>query len=191
VGVADTITTPVRPVRIATVAGLLELLDAGRQRHDGEAVDLLAHGLQCAAALEQAAPNDLELQIAGLVHDLGTILHPGRPAIHAGAGSDAVRPLLGERVAALVGGHDQAKRYLVTVDARYRDRLSARSIATLRTQGGLLDPDERAAFERGTHADALLALRRADDSAKVPDASVPGLDHWTLVLHDVAARGAR
>ncbi len=173
--------------RIAGVDGLLELLDAARNEHDGEPVDLLAHGLQCAAVLERTVPDDLELQVAGLVHDLGTVLRPGRPAEHADAGAVAVGPLLGARVAALVAGHELAKRYLVTVDAAYRDHLTPRSLATLRVQGGLLDPEERAAFLARPDADALVALRRADDTAKDPDRAAPGLDHWTLALYAVAA----
>ena len=177
--------------RIASVDGLLDLLDGARHRTDGEPVDLLAHALQCAATLERHAPDDLELQVAGLVHDLGTVIEPDRPATHARTGAHAVRPLLGARVADLVAGHDQAKRYLVTVDARYREHLTARSVATLRSQGGLLDPEERAAFAAGPHADALLSLRRADDGAKEPGEIVPGLEHWTLTLYAVAARAAR
>jgi predicted HD phosphohydrolase len=186
-----TLSTPVTRRTVVTVGGLLELLDAARTQHDGEAVDLLAHGLQCAAILERTAPGDVELQVAGLVHDLGAVIEPARPGTHARTGADAVRGLFGDRVATLVGLHDDAKRYLVTVDARYRDRLSARSLATLRSQGGLLDPDERAAFAACPEAEPLLALRRADDDAKVRDANVSWLDHWTLVLHHVAARAAR
>ena len=33
----------------------------------------LDHGLQCAALLERSNPDDLELQVAGLIHDLA---HP-------------------------------------------------------------------------------------------------------------------
>ena len=155
--------------------------------HDGELVDVLTHGLQCAAVLERSAPDDLELQVAGLVHDLGTVLEPARPATHAVTGATAIRPLLGARVAALVHGHEDVKRYLVTVDAGYRERLSPRSRATLRSQGGLLDPEGRAAFLARPDADALVALRRADDAAKDPDVRVPGLEHWTLALDAVAA----
>lgn len=180
-------TTVTTARRIAAVDGLLEALDAGRLEHGGEPVDLLDHGLQCAAHLERVAPDDLGLQVAGLVHDLGTVLCPGRPDVHARLGADTVRPLLGARIADLVAGHVTAKRYLVTTDARYRDRLSPRSRETLRLQGGLMDPEERAEFLRHPDADALVALRRADDAAKVPGARVPGLDHWTLALYAVAA----
>jgi predicted HD phosphohydrolase len=170
-----------------SVDELFACLAAAHREFDGETVDLLAHGLQCATLLADAAPDDPELQIAGLVHDLGTIVAPGLPSRHARIGADAIRPLLGDRVAALVGGHDQAKRYLVTTEATYRDRLSARSIATLRSQGGLLDPTERAAFEDRVDFDPLLALRRADDAAKDIGRRVPPLEHWRAAVNELAS----
>ena len=173
-----------------TVDELFGCLAVGDEAFDDETVDLLAHGLQCAARLAAAAPADLELQVAGLVHDLGTIVAPGQPSRHARIGAEVVRTLLGDRVAALVGGHDQAKRYLVTTDATYRDCLSPRSIATLRGQGGLLDPTERAAFEARPEFDALLALRRADDDAKEQGRAVPSLDHWRDAVHELVSTHA-
>ena len=86
----------------------------------------------------------------------------------------------------LVGHHDQAKRYLVTVDPAYRSRLSAGSIVTLEVQGGALDDDERAQLEAEPWLGELLTLRRADDAAKVPGRVVPGLAHWRPVVEDVA-----
>ena len=177
--------------RIAGVSGLLELLDAGRLVTDGEPVDRLTHGLQCAAILERVAPDDLGLQVAGLVHDIGTVLAPERPLDHAAAGADALRPVLGTRVADLVAGHDEAKRYLVTIDASYRECLSERGRATLRLQGGLMDPEERAAFLARRDADDLVTLRRADDAARRPARPVPGIDHWTLALYAIAATAPR
>ena len=174
-----------------SVDELFACLAAANREFDGETVDLLAHGLQCATLLADAAPDDPELQIAGLVHDLGTIVAPGLPSRHARIGADAVRPLLGDRVGTLVGGHDQAKRYLVTTEAAYRDRLSARSIATLRGQGGLLDPTERAAFERDADFDALLALRRADDAAKEVGRVVPSLERWRTTTDELASTHVR
>ena len=169
---------------------LLATLEAGGGVGDDEAVDLLAHGLQCGALLEATAPGDLELQVAGLVHDVGTILAPHRPEAHARVGAAAVRGLLGPRVARLVALHDQAKRYLVTTDPSYRHQLSPRSLETLRLQGGLLDPDERAALDAEPELAASLRLRRADDDAKRPDAAVPDLGHWQGVLHQLARSAA-
>jgi len=177
------ITTPFRDCD-----DLLTVLGTAATAAADEAVDLLAHSLQCAAILEHLAPTDLELQAAGLVHDLGTILVPGKPETHAATGATSVEDLLGARVGALVGLHDAAKRYLVTTDPRYRHRLSDRSRETLRLQGGLLDPIQRAKLEADPHLEAALTLRRADDAAKVPGIRTPGLEHWRPVLRAVAAR---
>jgi predicted HD phosphohydrolase len=148
----------------------------------------LDHGLQSAALCLAAAPDDEELQVAALIHDLAHPWDgPGQPR-HALMAADAVRGLMGERVADLVAGHVPAKRYLVTTDPDYRARLSADSIATLAAQGGDLSADEVAWFESLPHWEAMVVLRRADDGAKVPGAVVAGLDRWRATVRAVAAR---
>lgn len=181
---------PIQALAIPTVAALIDLLEAGAIHADEEDVDLLAHGLQCAAHLREQAPGDIELQVAGLVHDIGTAIEPTAPDRHARIGADAIRALLGPRVARLVAGHADAKRYLVAVDSSYRETLSPRSIVTLAAQGGPLDDRGAAAFAKGRDADALVALRHADDAAKVPGATVPGLESWAPVVATIAGRTA-
>jgi predicted HD phosphohydrolase len=171
---------------LADVDALVDVLASGATEDDGEALDALAHHLQCAALLRERAPDDLELQVAGLVHDVASTVWPGRPATHARAGAALVQPLLGPRVAGLVGRHDQAKRYLVTTEPGYRARLSESSVVTLQAQGGILDSDERAALDAAPDLDAVLMLRRADDDAKVPGKAVPGLESWCAALEAVA-----
>jgi predicted HD phosphohydrolase len=174
---------------IADVDDLFAVLQSGAGETDDEDVDLLAHGLQCAAILAGTAPDDPALQVAGLVHDVGSVLWPNRPRTHARAGAAAVADLLGERVAWLVDHHDQAKRYLVTADPGYQSRLSAGSVLSLEVQGGPLDARERAQLEAEPWLDDVLTLRRADDAAKVPGRRVPGLDAWREVVDAVAALG--
>ena len=41
--------------------------------------DLLDHGLQTATGLRATHPDDVELQVAGLVHDLGHVLPRATP----------------------------------------------------------------------------------------------------------------
>lgn len=158
--------------------------------HGGPAdgVGLLAHGLQCAWALSAAFPHDDELAVAGLVHDIGHQLAPGDDAGHGTVGADAVRRLLGTRVADLVALHVPAKRYLVTVEPTYRGVLSAISTDTLDRQGGPMGPDDLARFLAHRHAAGAVALRRADDAAKAPGRPVPGLDEWRPVVGRVASR---
>jgi predicted HD phosphohydrolase len=147
----------------------------------------LDHGLQCAFELAARRPSDRELQVAGLVHDIGHQFGPDER--HSSLGADAVRPVLGDRVADLVDAHVVAKRYLVATDPSYLSRLSADSTSTLAVQGGPLGRAEAEAFRMSRHFEDALELRRADDAAKVPGRPVPGLDHWAPLVIDVG-RGA-
>lgn len=153
---------------------------------EGPAFTELEHGLQTAAILADEHPGDDELIIAGLVHDLAHPWDgPGQPDHHR-LGARAVRGLLGRRVAYLIEAHVDAKRYLVATDGGYRDALSPGSVATLAAQGGPLAPHEIA--ERTAQPDwsAALALRRADDRAKVTGAPVPPLETWLDAIERVA-----
>jgi len=155
---------------------------------DGDPLPVLDHSLQCAVLLADERPDDLELQVAGLVHDVGHRLQPGAAAAHAVIAADAVRGLLGERVAALVELHVPAKRYLVTVDPAYRDTLSDGSTVSLARQGGELSAAERAALEADPHLADALSLRRCDERAKVVGLEVDGLARRRPVVEHVAVK---
>ncbi|MGW3311883.1 HD domain-containing protein [Streptomyces sp. NPDC001073] len=181
-------------MELRSVEELMDLLYACRGAWDtpdrsGDPVDLHDHALQTAALLRRSRPADKELQVAGLVHDIGHLLQPGDDAGHADHAADAVRALLGERVARLVHLHVPAKRYLAT-SSPGRD-LSARSTLTLRAQGGPMSSAEAAAFERDPLADDAITLRQADDAAKVVDLDAGVLEDWRTVLDIVAARNSR
>jgi len=150
---------------------------------EGPGFTELDHALQCAFELSVTHPEDLELQVAGLVHDIGH--QPGDDDAHGRLGAELVRPALGDRVADLVGAHVPAKRYLVAVDPGYA--LSSVSVASLAAQGGALLPADRRAFESSPHFADAVALRRADDAAKTPGRPVPPLEAWTSVLERVAS----
>ncbi|MFG2989082.1 hypothetical protein ACGFZK_07245 [Streptomyces sp. NPDC048257] len=60
------------------------------------------HGLRTAALLRRSHPFDKELQIAGLVHDIGRLLRLSDGTVTAWVAAESIRPLLGERVALLV-----------------------------------------------------------------------------------------
>ncbi len=155
---------------------------------DGDPLPVLDHGLQCAALLAQQFPDDEELQVAGLVHDVGHRLAPGASAAHGVIAADAVRSLLGPRVAALVELHVPAKRYLVTVDPSYRDGLSDGSTISLARQGGALSDGERTALEANPFLADALELRRCDERAKVVGLEVDGLKRWRPVIEQLVCR---
>ncbi len=176
---------------IGSVDELVEVLEGAAARPEGagpaEALDQLAHALQCADVLATSHPDDLELQTAGLVHDIGHLLGAD-DAGHGRAGADAVRALLGARVAHLVELHVPAKRYLVATDPAYAALLSPVSTTTLARQGGVMTAPEVAVLDADPDLAAALALRRADEAAKVPGRTVPGLARWRSTL-DALAEG--
>lgn len=170
------------PLDVEAIVELLASLAAVPS--EGGDYSELEHALQCAAELAHRAPGDIELQVAGLVHDVGHAF--GDDESHGRLGGRAVKPALGERVGQLVEAHVPAKRYLISTETGYDGALSPESTASLVAQGGVLTADELAAFRSQPDSAAAVVLRRADDAAKVPGRKVPGLDHWLPVLHEVA-----
>jgi predicted HD phosphohydrolase len=176
------------------VDDLLAMLRAAHAWDDLEGLSILDHGLQTAAILRREHPDDVELQVAGLVHDLGWMQRgadgcwtPDPRAAHDRDGAARLGPLLGARVARLVGGHVAAKRYLVATDTAYRATLSPRSLETLAFQGESMGPDEIAGFERDPDCAALVALRRADEQAKEIGLATDALEQWRPAVERVVA----
>jgi predicted HD phosphohydrolase len=155
------------------VAGLAGVFDGD------EAVDELAHALQCAtnAVHADASP---ELVAAALFHDIARnpLVHDAFPNVpHEVAGARWVRPRTSDRVAWLVEAHVPAKVYLVQHDPAYVALLSPESVHSLRYQqestGHHPPLQELAAHPWWPEA---LDLRRWDDAAKVPGATVVSLE---------------
>ncbi|MCX5582833.1 HD domain-containing protein [Streptomyces erythrochromogenes] len=121
------------------------------------------HALRTAALLRRSHPADKELQLAGLLHDIGRMLRPGDGARHAVLAAEAVRPLLGERVARLV-------------------RLHAPAAA-----GGGFD----GADPPGEDAEAVATLRRAREAAGACGLDAGALEDWRALLELVAAGSCR
>ncbi|MFF3334563.1 hypothetical protein ACFYWX_34335 [Streptomyces sp. NPDC002888] len=97
-------------MELRSVEELMDLLYAcrgvrGTPDRAGRSVDLHEHALRTAALLRRSRPADKELQLTGLVHSVGHLLRPADPAGRAQRAADAVRPLLGQRVARLVRLH--------------------------------------------------------------------------------------
>lgn len=172
---------PTNSERAANLDNVLAVL-RDDDSSEGNGLTALDHHLQCAAVLAETHPEDRELQVAGLLHDIGHWLVPGRPELHGVVGGEYLRDLFSERVAALVELHVDAKRYLVSVEPEYRATLSEESALTLIAQGEAMGPDEVAAFQAKEYAADAVVLRRADEMAKVPGRKVPSLEAWVPVL---------
>lgn len=177
---------------IAPFESVDELVDALRSQADVPSEDLipaLPHLLQTAELLVRTHPDDPELVAAGLVHDLASAIEPAC-SDHARDGARLVEPLLGSRVADLVAGHTDAKRYLITVDPTYAATLSPNSTHTLALQGGVMSGAERVAFEQRPGWTNLVELRRADDAAKIPGRAVRDVGAWRDLLQAVSVRSS-
>ncbi|MGW4774021.1 HD domain-containing protein [Nocardia sp. NPDC004278] len=175
---------------VSTVDELINLLTDCADVWDmpdrsGDPVDILDHDLQCAQLLRLSHPDDEELQLAGLLHDIGHKLVPGDDAHHGEHGADAIRSLLGDRVARLIELHVIAKRYLAATDTTHT--LSPASQRTLIAQGGPMTPAEIAEFRADPDFTAAIALRRADDAGKIVGREVAPLESWRPVIERVAA----
>jgi predicted HD phosphohydrolase len=173
----------------ATASSLDDVVDVlkaapGYDLTEGDGIhhDLLDHSLQTAAVLRTSYPEDLELQLAGLVHDIGHILWPRLDEVHASVAAAFVRPVMGERIAELVRLHVPAKRYLVTTEPEYGAALDRGSIVSMERQGGAMTGPEIRDFEAEPLCADAVVLRRADEAGKVPGRSVPGLESWLAPL---------
>ena len=170
---------------------LLSTVGPTRQLSPTVPVSQLDHALQTAALLERSHPDDVELAVAGLVHDIGHLLPGGTDEAHADDGADAVRGALGERVAGIVSLHVEAKRYLVGVEGGYDGELSVDSVVSLHRQGGSLGREEAEAFARLPLAADAVTLRRADDHGKAEGLMVRPLESWMAPLRALAERNGR
>jgi predicted HD phosphohydrolase len=160
---------------------LFSLSEAPGER---EGLSELDHGLQCAYELSRVLPEDKELQVAGLVHDIGHRFASDQD--HGRYGAERVRSLLGDRVAALVELHIPAKRYLVATDPTYQSALTDVSVVSLGIQGGIMSREAVETFLTLPYATDAVTLRHADDAAKVVGRIVPPLEDWLPMLQEVA-----
>jgi predicted HD phosphohydrolase len=176
-----------------SVDAITQLLATGADRplRFGATVTQLDHALQTASLLQQERPDDTELAVAGLVHDLGHLMPGVGDDAHARVAAASVRNALGTRVADLVELHVDAKRYLVATEPDYGNLLAQDSVASLREQGGPMSDDEVAAFRAHPLAADAVRLRRADDNGKVDGLAVRDLSEWEPVLRRISdAHGA-
>jgi phosphonate degradation associated HDIG domain protein len=166
------------------------LRDSGGDQYFGESVTKLVHAEQCAWHAQQAEADE-ELILASLLHDVGHLIDTEAAIRDERVGvvnhDDVGKQWLlqrgfSPRLATLVGGHVDAKRYLTATNASYIDRLTPASQETLRLQGGPMDESSAEAFAREPELRDMLRLRSWDEMAKDPKWRGPGLDSYREML---------
>ncbi|MGI8950983.1 MAG: HD domain-containing protein [Chitinophagaceae bacterium] len=157
----------------------------GDEDYDGEPVSQTSHMIQCAMqAINEDA--DTELVLGALLHDIGHLLkHQQKTEAmdnygvvnHEGIGAEYLRAKgFSEKICTVVEKHVDAKRYLVSAQPGYKEKLSLASLQTLKWQGGAMNEKEITAFKKHPFFKDIIRVRLWDEAAKNPDAE-------TLPLH--------
>jgi [1-hydroxy-2-(trimethylamino)ethyl]phosphonate dioxygenase len=178
---------------IASVDDVFRILQrGGSSAYFGEPVSVLEHCLQTAWLVQRNAWHSEALIAAALLHDIGHLLHnQGEDAAQRGVDTgheqlarEALAAHFPDAVLEPIRLHVAAKRYLCFANPDYLAALSPASVESLRLQGGAMTATAAELFLAGAHAQSALALRAADDAAKIPGIEVPGLSTYrALITH--------
>lgn len=166
----------------------------GNEDYDGEPVSQTSHMIQCAMHA-MAEGGDMELVIGAFLHDIGHLLRykmeteaMGKYGVmnHDGIGGEYLRQNgFAERVCAMVEEHVAAKRYLVSTQPEYKQKLSEASLQTLmQYQGGLMTEEEIIAFQNHPFFDDIIKVRLWDEEAKDHHAVLLPLKHFINLIHE-------
>lgn len=167
----------------------------GAESYLGEQVTMSQHMLQAAQLAEQNGSDDALIG-AALLHDIGhytnefpeDALANGQDNFHESAGAAILAPFFPAAVVDCVRYHVAAKRYLCATDAAYYAGLSEASKHTLRLQGGAMNIEEVAEFQRLEHLDAIIKVRVWDDLGKDPAVGTPEFAYYVPVLERLVNR---
>jgi len=163
---------------------ILELYSKfGDSEYLGEDVSKTVHMIQAAHAAEKNNEPDYVV-LACLLHDIGHFLENdnmnGLGVIeHGKVAGDYLRELgMYEKVCILVENHVTAKRYLVSKNDDYYEKLSDASKKTLEYQGGRMSSEEMRIFEENEDFRDILRIRYYDDNGKKVGVEIPDLNHY-------------
>jgi putative nucleotidyltransferase with HDIG domain len=167
----------------------------GAESYLGEKVSMSQHMLQAAQAAE-ISQTDPELIVAALLHDIGhysneipdSVLMKGTNNYHEEAGANILADYFPLSVTEPIRQHVAAKQYLCATDPEYLSRLSEASVYTLKVQGGPMNPDEVAEFERSPYLDNCIRLRLCDDAGKDPDQSHQDFSYYRELVQSLVQR---
>jgi phosphonate degradation associated HDIG domain protein len=161
----------------------------GQSDYIGEPVSQIEHMCQAGQLAEQEGYDD-EVVLAAFFHDIGHLLEFIMPVEYMEGVGVMDHEKIGQeyllakgfslKIAKLVSSHVEAKRYLTFKYPSYYDRLSDASRITLEHQGGKMNAEEAAAFEKDPLFNEYIKMRTWDDLAKETNIPLPSLDGFKL-----------
>lgn len=193
----DRVLSP-EPVASDAVDHILDLYATRGDDHYGEDVSQREHAEQCAYHARINGADDA-LIIAALLHDIGHLLHKfgddaadrGIDTRHERIGAGWLARSLPPSVTEPIALHVRAKRYLATTQPSYVGGLSEASLQSFVLQGGIMDPDEVAAFLADPSHQAAMQLRSYDELGKVIGADMPAFASYAPMIRALSNEKAR
>jgi len=164
----------------------------GSEEYLGEPVTMAEHMLQSAHFAEEA--NEPEaIIVASLLHDIGHFtselgtfsMDDIDDRYHEQAGSRVLERFFPELVTDCIRQHVAAKRYLCATKPEYFKRLSEASIHSLKLQGGLMNEEEVAAFEKNPNLREIVKVRHYDDAGKRAGLTTPNFSYYAPMIQRI------
>jgi Predicted HD phosphohydrolase len=170
----------------------------GTSDYIGENISQFEHMAQ-AADLAERAGEDLEIILAAFLHDIGHLLEIDHPEKHMSTLGVANHEIIayqyllskgfGQKIATLVKNHVDAKRYLVTINPEYYDKLSPASRATLLNhQNGHMTEAELEKFRTDIYFKESIRIRCYDDNAKIIGYKTKDLNYYKDLINQFFAK---
>lgn len=162
----------------------------GEEEYFGEKVSQYEHAVQAMRfAIDEN--QDIEMQIAGFLHDIGHMLQSteaeemdiyGRIDHEEAAANWLAERGFSLKIQVVIENHVAAKKYLCFRNPEYYEKLSDASKKTLEFQGGIMVEEEALAFEASPYFEESIMLRRWDDQAKIQDYKPMDLEYALSII---------
>jgi len=150
------------------------------------------HMLQGACLAEQQGESEIII-VSALLHDIGHFtsefgtfsMEDTHDRHHEEAGAAVLERFFPKLVIDCVREHVAAKRYICATDPAYFGELSIASIHSLKLQGGPMNAEEVAAFEKNPNVAEIVRVRRLDDTGKIAGMVTPGFEHYAPMIQRI------
>lgn len=155
----------------------------------GEGLSIKNHLLQVAdRAMDNGEPD--YIVVACFLHDIGQLLGDDDTngygsKDHGQIGAHYVEHKLkisDQRILDGIRYHVDAKRYLVTIDQTYINKLSDASKETLKYQGGTMSKEELEKFRSIPNCEIAVKVRKYDDMGKQKNRSTRPLNYYLWLI---------